>query len=100
MNIGSIQSSTLNTAFSAAKASALAYHDPRDTNKDGVVSPAEDLAYSHKHPEVAALKRLRTVQDASVSLETSNPSLNHYTQSGNLNDASGKVASNLFDGYV
>ncbi|HJV48263.1 MAG TPA: hypothetical protein VJ549_03210 [Geothrix sp.] len=59
MQIGSIQSGTTSAALSAAKTTKVALpasYDPADTNQDGVVSPAEALAYALKHPELDLLK--------------------------------------------
>lgn len=47
-------------ASQAAQASQAAYYDPADTNQDGVVSPAEALAYALAHPELALLKADQT----------------------------------------
>jgi hypothetical protein len=57
MQIGSIQSSIPPPPIQAAKApkaSPLGYIDPADANQDGVVSPAERLAYELTHPSAAA----------------------------------------------
>lgn len=43
-------------ASQTAQASQAAYFDPADTNQDGVVSPAEALAYALAHPELALQK--------------------------------------------
>lgn len=63
MQVGIIQSGTLslNTQTSkVSKTSLLAYHDPRDTNQDGIVSAAEERAYALKHPELALEKAMQT----------------------------------------
>jgi hypothetical protein len=57
MAIGGIQSTLIHTA-PAAKISS-AYLDPRDTNQDGFVSPAEARAYALKHPFADALSRMK-----------------------------------------
>jgi hypothetical protein len=98
MAIGSIQSGSAGLASTAPKTlNFSALYDPRDTNKDGIVSPAEDLAYSFKHPELAALKRLRTADATHTSSATSG--LNQYTQKGALN-ASGKTTNSFLDVYI
>lgn len=63
MQVGSVQSAQSpfpNPALQPAKASnaraRAVYTDPRDTNQDGIVSPAEALAYALKHPELAPAK--------------------------------------------
>lgn len=57
MAIGGIQSSLIHAA-PAVKVSS-AYLDPRDTNQDGFVSPAEARAYALKHPFADALSRMK-----------------------------------------
>jgi hypothetical protein len=55
MQIGSIQSSAQTPwaqVTAPAKTSAFTTYDPADTNEDGVVSPAELLAYRLSHPTV------------------------------------------------
>lgn len=59
MQIGSVQSS-VHAGSSPLKAAGLGgtsaktvvYVDPRDTNQDGIVSPAEITAYELKHPNL------------------------------------------------
>lgn len=53
MPISSIQSNTTNwltQLTTASKKAATLSYDPADTNQDGVVSPAELLAYELSHP--------------------------------------------------
>lgn len=86
MQVGSLQSGTLNLGTSTSqvsqvssgtlnlgtptakvsKASLGAYHDPRDTNQDGIVSTAEERAYELKHPELALEKALMSPSTAST----------------------------------
>lgn len=56
-------------------------YDPADVNQDGVVSPAERLAYELSHPATANLDRFRPVAPS-------------YTQRGGIQAQTG---SNLFD---
>ncbi len=59
MQIGSIQAGTQTAALptaKTAKASLPVAYDPADTNQDGVVSPAEALAYALRHPELERSK--------------------------------------------
>jgi hypothetical protein len=56
MQIGSIQAKTTNLTIQPAKTANRGYYDPADTNKDGVVSGAEALAYSLTHPQLNAHK--------------------------------------------
>ncbi|WP_291272969.1 hypothetical protein [Geothrix sp.] len=62
MQISGIQTASTTSGTTALK--ALAY-DPRDTNQDGVVSAAEDQAYTLRHPQVEILRRLREGRSAS-----------------------------------
>ena len=84
VQVGSLQSGTLNLGTSTSqvskvssgalnlgtskvsKASLGAYHDPRDTNQDGIVSAAEERAYELKHPERALEKALTSPATAST----------------------------------
>ena len=80
-----------NTQVSSGSTPALAetrsasYHDPRDTNQDGVVSFAEQLAYS-----------LGNLQDKAT---TSGSALGSYSQNG-ATDTTGSAAKNTVDTYV
>jgi hypothetical protein len=97
MQIGSVQSGSLNLGAQASKASqasSLAYYDPKDTNKDGVVSAAEELAYSQKHPEVEVLKRLRTPSSHS-NQKSASASLAWYTTKGTKSTTSQAVSGAL-----
>ena len=82
MQVGGIQSGSAALATAVSKVST-GYFDPKDTNQDGVVSAAEELAYSLEHPELAA--------QAS--------SLSQYTQSGTLS-AGTQGASSSFSLYA
>ncbi|NWJ41357.1 MAG: hypothetical protein HXX12_10335 [Geothrix sp.] len=57
MAISGIQSSSASLAVGPGKPRTLVSYDPRDTNQDGVVSPAELLAYDLKHPKVTTTGR-------------------------------------------
>jgi hypothetical protein len=84
MQIGSVQSGSLNLggqSSQASKVSSFAYYDPKDTNKDGVISATEELAYSQKHPEVEILKRLRTASTHNTQ-NSVNASFASYTTKG------------------
>jgi hypothetical protein len=55
MQISGIPNTTsLLTSFTS-KAPGYVYYDPRDTNRDGLVSASESMAYSLTHPNWAAL---------------------------------------------
>jgi len=58
MAIGGIQGSSMGAASIPGKVSS-AYVDPKDTNQDGFVSPAEARAYALKHPFAEALSRMK-----------------------------------------
>ena len=47
-------------AQQAVKPGSPPGYNPRDANRDGLVSFAEARAYSLNHPEIEAMKRLRT----------------------------------------
>jgi len=70
MQISGIQRAPAGLATTVVKA----YYDPRDTNQDGIVSAAEELAYSLKHPELEPL---------------SNAALASYTDRGAANVQAG-----------
>ena len=66
MQISSIQNGFTGLAPLATKALNV-YYDSRDTNQDGVVSPAENNAYNVKHPELLGLNQSTTVTSALTS---------------------------------
>jgi len=81
MQVGGIQlTSSGSTAALSGTGSAVSY-DPRDTNKDGVVSFAEQLAYSQKH----------LAEQTSVT--GSGASLGQYGQSGALGTAAAQAGT-------
>jgi hypothetical protein len=90
MQVGSIQNSSASLASSTTKVSGFAYYDPRDTNKDGIVSPAELSAYALTHPEPKVPAQLATTAHKAA--------LNQYTQRGSLN-AWGPATPGFFDMY-
>jgi hypothetical protein len=47
---------TPTSSGSASSSSTSSVYDKADANQDGVVSPAEELAYNLKHPSEAATK--------------------------------------------
>ncbi len=60
MAVTAIQSSSASLAVGSGKARAAASYDSRDTNRDGVVSPAEALAYDLRHPKVTMARGTST----------------------------------------
>lgn len=63
MAIGGIQGSPMGAAALPTRVSS-AYYDPKDTNQDGFVSPAEARAYALKHPFAEALSRMKAERAA------------------------------------
>ena len=94
MQINSIQNTSASLASATTKTSKFAYYDPRDTNQDGVVSPAEIFAYDLKHPDLS-----KTANNTQTSAAAHQTPLIQYTQKGALN-AGGKTANSLFDVYI
>ena len=86
-------SGTLNSS------TAFAYYDPRDINRDGVVSPAEVFAYSLKHPEVDNLKQARPIETTKRSIDAMHSPWELYTQKGALNPWV-KTGLGSFDSYA
>jgi hypothetical protein len=89
MQVGSVQAKTTSLIVQpakAAKASSLAYYAPADTNKDGVVSAAEALAYALKHPELGARKAANAASTHNAQ-SSANPSPLQYSQRATLNRA-------------
>jgi hypothetical protein len=60
MQVGSVQAKTTSLIIQPAKKADRGYYDPADTNKDGVVSSAEALAYSLTHPQFSTHKAAST----------------------------------------
>jgi len=87
MQISSVQGSSTSFASAVAQLSSAIRYDPKDTNQDGVVSAAEELAYALRHPEPET-------QSAS-----SGALLSQYSPSGAVN-ASGGNLSSAFDTYA
>jgi hypothetical protein len=56
MQVGSVQAKTTSLIVQPAKKAARGYYDPADTNKDGVVSATEAMAYALTHPQFGAHK--------------------------------------------
>lgn len=81
MPVGSIQGIYPNPGLQPPKvvkpSSALTYYDPKDTNQDGIVSAAESLAYSLKHPEWDPVKSANA--DLTKAATTTHPA---YTAKG------------------
>ena len=82
MQIGGVQNSSSILASQTASLLKAASYDPADTNQDGVVSPAEALAYSLKHPQAAQASANATP-------------VNAYSQSGSVNAVGGTSGSAL-----
>lgn len=87
MQVSSVQGSSTGFASAVAQLSSAIRYDPKDTNQDGVVSAAEELAYALKHPELGT-------QSAS-----SGTFLSQYSPNGTVN-ASGSNLSSAFDTYA
>lgn len=87
MQVSSVQSGSTGSAAAVSKAKSAVYFDPKDTNQDGVVSFAEELAYSLKY------------LDNQASSTTSSSSLSQYGQSGSLN-ASGLTTKSSVNTYA
>lgn len=78
MPAGSIQGTapTLGLyAHQAPKPGSPPGYDPKDANRDGLVSFAEAKAYSLNHPEIEAMKRLRTGTRANSMADRPGPRL-------------------------
>jgi hypothetical protein len=97
--ISGVQGLSASPAAPASGLRNLAIYDPRDTNQDGIVSPAEDFAYSLKHPELEALKRLKTNFGQSTAAKANTSPLSLYSQKGALKTSDTKV-SNALDLYA
>jgi len=82
MQIGGVQSSSSILASQTASLLKAASYDPADTNQDGIVSAAEALAYSLKHPEAAQASANATP-------------VNAYSQRGSVNAVGGTSGSTL-----
>jgi len=94
MAIGGIQNGL------TAKASAFAYFDARDLNRDGVVSPSELATYALRHPELKASKRQDQTQKTTQNpWAAGNNSMPQYNKQGALGSGS-KATSRLFDEYA
>lgn len=87
MQVNSVQGSSTSFASAVAQLSSAIRYDPKDTNQDGVVSAAEELAYALKHLESG------TQSGASGAF------LSQYTPNGAVN-ASGSGLSSSFDTYA
>lgn len=87
------------TGWNAAPTSTLraAYFDPKDANQDGIVTPAEELAYSQKHPMADTIKRLREALTSPA--RGSRPEDQPYTQKGERFGQAGN-RSQWLDMYV
>jgi hypothetical protein len=98
MPVGAIQSGSTALVSVFPKVSG-GYHDPKDTNQDGLVSAAEKIAYALKHPELEALNRLRQSASPQASPRVNSAPLDRYTQKGVMN-AWGKTLGSSFDSYA
>jgi hypothetical protein len=101
MQIGSIHSDLAGLGFTVVKpkTSAFAYYDPRDTNRNGIVSAEEDYLYSLNHPMAEALKRLKAPASTQTSSSVNHNALSSYSRQGTLN-ASGWTTQSLIDTYI
>ena len=84
MQVGSIQAKTTNLIMQPAKKVDRGYYDPADTNKDGVVSGAEALAYSLTHPQFSAHKAANPASTHANQTSTVHPPP-AYTQHATTN---------------
>jgi hypothetical protein len=84
MQIGSVQAKTTNLTIQPAKTANRGYYDPADTNKDGVVSGAEALAYALTHPQLNAHKAANAASSHPDQSSTLNPPP-AYTQHATTN---------------
>lgn len=90
MQVGSVQAKTTNLlpqSAQPARTSSFAYYDPADTNKDGIVSGAEALAYSLAHPQLGAHKAASSASTHPAQASTVHPPA-AYTQRATLNATS------------
>ena len=88
MQIEGLQSRSTGLASVVSKASRAVYFDPMDTNRNGIVSPAEAFAYTLTHPQ----------WEAKTSSRENNASWNLYTRQGRASDL-GRATQGLFDVY-
>jgi hypothetical protein len=79
MQIGSVQAKTTSLISQPAKAASRGYYDPADTNKDGIVSAAEALAYALTHPQPGAHKAATFASTNTAQASTVHPPA-PYTQ--------------------
>jgi len=82
--ISGILGSSSSVALAVPKASSVAYYDPADTNQDGVVSAAEEIAYTLAHPELAT-----QTSPANAS------SLTQYNQNGAVSPLTASASGSL-----
>jgi hypothetical protein len=67
-----------------AKKADRGYYDPADTNKDGVVSAAEAMAYALTHPQLSAHKAANAASTRAAQSSTIHPPP-AYTQRATTN---------------
>jgi hypothetical protein len=84
MQIGSVQAKTTSLIVQPAKTANRGYYDPADTNKDGLVSAAEALAYSLTHPQLNARRAANTASNHPTQNSTVHPPP-AYTQRATTN---------------
>ncbi|HEX7554827.1 MAG TPA: hypothetical protein VF378_14830 [Geothrix sp.] len=87
MQVGSVQAETTNLIVQPAKTANRGYYDPADTNKDGVVSAAEALAYSLTHPQLGVHKAASSAPTHTAQASTVHPPA-AYTQRATMNRTS------------
>ncbi len=85
MAIGAIQGGAANPMATLAAAAKVTSFDPRDTNQDGVVSPAEELAWLLTH----------TNKPVPNTPTPGDPTLAQYGASGTITALAGMVGSTL-----
>ena len=83
MQVGSVQAKPASLIIQPAKAASRGYYDPADTNKDGIVSGAESLAYALTHPQLGTHKAANTASSHRAQTSTVH-SANPYSQKGTV----------------
>lgn len=92
MQVGSVQAKTASLIVQPAKKADRGYYDPADTNKDGVVSAAETMAYALTHPQFGAHKAVSSQKAQTSALHPATT----YSQRATTNKAA-QVQHGLLD---
>ncbi len=100
MEIGRVQSASPALGLYSVQSSNLlntAFYDPKDSNRDGVVTYSEAQAYARKHPAAAAIDRPRIAEPILPKATTAQPprSFLPYGPGGLLNPGLKAVSQNL-----